>query len=284
MRRKLLFATDFSKNAWLALLYALELYQKAYCDFYILHVFSLKGDPIERLIAMEPGSEAYETAKLEAQDSLAKLADKLALKEYHNPKHHFEYLCRFGTVVEVIKNVVEEKDIDMVIMGSKGASASKSKILGSVSIDVMEKVRNCPVLVVPETARHVLPKEIVFPTSYKTHYKRRELQYLIAIAKTCDAAVRILHMAKTDQLSDTQQSNKALLEDYFQDIPHSYHRLSHTDVPTATNCFVESRASDMVAFINKKHAFFGSILTHPLVKEIGYDTKVPLLIMHDLRN
>ncbi|WP_242157566.1 universal stress protein [Aestuariivivens sediminis] len=284
MKRKILLPTDFSKNAWRAIVYALELFKKDHCNFYILHAFSLQGYSIESLIAMEPGSEAYETAKLDAQNDLAKVSDMLAFKDYDNPKHHFEYLCTFGNVVEVIKNVVEEKDIDMIILGTKGKSASKTKLLGSVAIDVMEKVRNCPVLGVPETAQHHLPKEIVFPTSYKTHYKKRELQFLIDIAKTSDAAIRIIHMTTEDKLSDKQQSNKNLLEEYIQDIPHTYHILSHTNIPTATNCFVESRGSDMVAFINKKHIFFGSILTHPLVKEIGHDTKVPLLVMHDLRN
>ena len=40
----------------------------------------------------------------------------------------------------------------------------------------------------------------------------------------------------------------------------------------------------MVAFINKKHTFFGSILRQPLVKEMGFNSKVPILVMHDLRN
>ncbi len=48
--------------------------------------------------------------------------------------------------------------------------------------------------------------------------------------------------------------------------------------------FIESRGSDMVAFINKKHTFFGSMLTEPMVKGIGYHSKVPILVMHDLRN
>ena len=38
----------------------------------------------------------------------------------------------------------------------------------------------------------------------------------------------------------------------------------------------------MVAFINKKHAFFGSTLIQPLVKRLGYYSKVPILVMHDL--
>ncbi|MDC1379711.1 universal stress protein, partial [Algibacter sp.] len=40
MKRKILLPTDFSKNAWHAITYALELYKKEPVDFYILNVFS----------------------------------------------------------------------------------------------------------------------------------------------------------------------------------------------------------------------------------------------------
>lgn len=284
MKRKILLPTDFSKNAWYAITYALELYKKDSCDFYILNVFTATSNVIDSLINMEPGSKLYELAKLDSQNGLAKVLDMLAFKEHDNPKHHFSVISTFNNVVEAIKNVVEEKDIEIIIMGTKGKTASRTRIFGGVAIEVMEKVRNCPVLVVPEKAKHNLPKEIVFPTSYKTHFKRRELNYLIDLAKRSNAAIRVLHITAEDKLNNKQLNNKKLLEEYFENIPYSFHTLSHMDIPTAINCFVESRDSDMVAFINKKHAFFGSILSHPLVKEIGYDSKVPILVMHDLRN
>ena len=284
MKRKILLPTDFSKNAWHAITFASELYKKDHCDFCILNVFSATGNVIDSLINMEPGSEIYETAKLDSENGLAKVLDMLAFMDYKNSKHQFKPISTFNSVVEAIKNIVEEKDIEMIVMGTKGHTGSRTKVFGSVAVNVMEKIRNCPVIVVPKTAKLELPKEIVFPTSYKTHLKRRELNYLIDLAKKCDASIKVLHIATEKQLSEKQLNNKKLLEEYFEDISYSLHTLTHIDIPTAINCFVESRESDMIAFINKKHMFFGSMLTHPLIKEIGYDSKVPLLVMHDLRN
>jgi len=284
MKRKILLPTDFSKNAWHAITYAIELYKKEHVDFYIMNVFSATGNMISNLMNMEPGSEMYETAKLDSENGLAKVLDMLTFRDHDNPKHHFETISVLNGVVEAIKNVVEEKDIEMIIMGTKGKTASRTKVFGGVAIAVMEKVRNCPVIVVPEQAKHNLPKEIVFPTGFKTHLKRRELNYLIDLAKNCNASIRVLHVATENKLSEKQLSNKTLLQEYFESVPHTFHTLSHKEIPTAINCFVESRDSDLVAFINKKHAFFGSILSNPLVKEIGYDSKVPIFVMHDLRN
>lgn len=284
MKRKILLPTDFSKNAWHAITYALELYKNDHCHFYILNVYSATSNFLDSILNMEPGSELHKTAKLKSENGLAKVLDILAFKDHDNPKHHFETISKFNNVVESIIDIVEEKDIEMIVMGTQGEMASNKKVFGGVAINVMEKARNCPVIVVPELAKHNLPKEIVFPTSFKTHLKRKELNYLIELAQKCEAAIRVLHIAIEDTLSEKQLNNKQLLEEYFENIEYTFHTLSHMDIPTAINCFVESRESDMVAFINKKHAFFGSMLTQALVKEIGTDSKVPILVMHDLRN
>lgn len=285
MRRKILLPTDFSKNAWHAINYAIELYKKDHCDFYILNVFSSNGNILDNLLSSSnPGTKAYETGKLESENGLAKTLDMLAFKDYDNPKHHFETISKYSNTVDTIKDLVNEKDIEMIVMGTKGATGSDAVVYGSTAINVMEKIRTCPVIVVPESAKHSLPKEIVFPTGYRTSVKRRELEHLIDMAKKCSASIKILHVVEEQELNEDQLNNKSLLEEYFKNIDHSFHQLSRNEIPVAINCFVESRDSDMVAFINKKHGFFGSILTNPLVKQMGRTSKVPLLAMHDLTN
>lgn len=284
MRRKILLPTDFSKNSWHAINYALELFKNDTCDFYILNVFSATSNILDSLLNMEPGSELYETAKANSEEGLAKVLDKLTINGLERTNHHFTIISHFNNVIEAIKNVVEEKDIEIIVMGTKGETASREIVFGSTAVYVMEKVRNCPVIVVPEKAKKHLPKEIVFPTSYKTHFKRRELKYLVEIAKKCKSKIAILHISKEEELDEKQENNKKLLEEIFAEVSYSIHNLSNYSVEAAVNIFIESRDSDMVAFINKKHPFFGSILTKPLVKEVGFQSKVPILVMHDLRN
>jgi nucleotide-binding universal stress UspA family protein len=284
MRRKILLPTDFSKNSWHAIKYALELYKNDSCDFYILNVFSGTGNIMEILTNLEPGSELFEIAKAKSTNGLKKVVDMLKILEYNNPKHYFEVISIFNTPLEAIKNIVEKKDIEMIVMGTKGATGSRKVAYGSTAIYVMEKVRNCPVIVVPEKAKHISPKEIVFPTSYKTHYKRRELNNLVDIAKKCDAQIAILHISKEPKLDDNQVVHKQILKEIFDEVSYSFHELTNYSIEAALTIFVESRNSDMIAFINKKHWFFGSVLNQPLVKGIGFNSKVPILVMHDLRN
>lgn len=284
MKHKILLPTDFSKNSWLAITYALQLFKNEACDFYLLNAFSVTSNLIENLNSTEFGGEFYEDAKKKSEENLSKLFDKLIINEHGDPKHNFITISAFNNPIKAIKDIVEQKDIEMIIMGTKGKTNDKGTVFGSVALFIMEKVRNCPVIVVPESAKHGLPKEIVFPTSYKTHYKGRELSYLTDIAKKCDATIAILHISEENELNENQVEHKQLLQEIFEDVTYSFHSISHYSVESSVNIFVESRDSDMVAFINKKHKFFGSILTNPMVKGIAFHSKVPILVMHDLRN
>ena len=284
MRLQILTPTDFSENAWRAIQYAQELYRNRECDFHVLNVFTATSNILDSLLNMEPGSELFEMSKARSEKGLNEIIDKLMLSERGNPNHHFKSISLFNNIIEGIKTVVKKKDIEIIVMGTKGSTASSKSHFGSTAVYVMEKVRNCAVIVVPEAAKMRRPKEIVFPTDFNMYYKRRELQPLIDIARSCGASISILYVASDDTLSTHQEEQKKRLSRYFNTIPHQFHTLDYDDVEPAVNMFVDSRDSDMVAFINKKHPFFSSILSNAMVKDITFHSKDPLLILHDLKN
>lgn len=283
MKKKILLPTDFSKNAWNAITYALELYKNETCDFYVLNVFNAAGYALESMMVPEPGERLYDEAKMKSEQGLSKTLERLSFRDEY-PNHKFFMLSQFNNMLGAIKDTVEKLDIEMIVMGTKGTTNANDLIYGSNTVLVMEKLRNCPVMAIPAEANYKEPKEIVFPTDYKTNFKRRELQYLIEIAKITNAAIRILHVSNDDHLNEEQENNKNLLIEYFDGLVFTFHTLHNVDVKGGLSSFVESRESDMVTFINRKHSFFGSIFSKPMVKSLGHHSKVPVLALHDLKN
>ncbi len=84
-----LLPTDFSKNSWNAITYALALYNNTTCNFYVLHVNRVEiisaGDssymPTPELIA-----EVYTKP---AKNKLRDLLKKISLSGNHNKNHKF---------------------------------------------------------------------------------------------------------------------------------------------------------------------------------------------------
>lgn len=280
MDKRILIPTDFSKNALNAIRYAAELYRDQNCVFYILHTYLVKGYSIDRPDVPENDDLAYETARRESDKGLEKLFEILAVQRA-NPKHEYQAISTFHSLLYAMKTTIAQYDIDMVIMGTKGATNSERIVFGTNTIDAMENITECPVMAIPENLRFKKPKEIVFPTDYKTNFRRRELNYLLDIASFHQAAIRILHIEKEAKLTYEQRRNKELLHSILAGTDHSYHTLKDLKVKTGISAFIESRGSDMIAFVNRKHGFFGNILSRPLVKEMGYHSKIPVLALHD---
>ncbi|MDO6602318.1 universal stress protein [Arenibacter palladensis] len=280
MDKRILIPTDFSKNALNAARYALDLYAKLNCEFYFLNVFRLSNYTTNTLILPEPGSAEYEAAKGASEEAFAKLLDMLEL-HHDNPKHSYHTISSFNFLSEAMKQTIDNKDIDLVVMGTQGATGAKGIIFGSNTVNAMEKIRECPVLAVPDELRFSIPKEIVFPTNYKSSFSRKELNYLIEIAKMHNTSIRVVYFTKKTTLTEDQEKHKQLLDDILQGVDHSFHTLTDKDVAQGITSFVQSRNSDMIAFINKKHFLFNSIFSRPLVKEIGYDATVPILALNE---
>ncbi len=282
MDKRILLPTDYSKNALNAIRYAQQLYAKVQCDFYLLNAFQASGYSLDSMMVPEPGERFYEVAKNRSEEGMQRLLEMLKLHP-ENPKHRFHTICTFNSLVEAVKNVVASKDIDLVIMGTKGVTASKARIFGTGTVAVMERIKACPVIAVPDDYAFEPPREIVFPTDYKSNYKEKEIDHLKEIARLHDSKINVVHIDrdKDGKLSSKEKANKQLLQDILNGADYEIHFLPSVKISDGINLFVETKGGDMIAFMNRKHLFFGSILSNPLVKEIGYDPKVPILELND---
>lgn len=282
MKKRILIPTDYSKNAFNALEYAIRLFEHHDCEFFILNCYYLSGMDRDNLLVPEPTKEAQKDVETRSKANMEKLKNRIATFE-KNKKHSFHYETIFGPFFETTKTFVNENKMELIIMGTQGQSDKKTVILGSNAVNMMEKIRFCPIMAIPHNVTFKNPNEIIFPSSYRTHYKENELHTLVEISKITEAPIRVLHIQNKKVLSKDQEENKNLLNRILEGAVVTHHKLFDLDVNDGVMAFVQSRESEMIAFVNKRHNFFGSIFSNPMVKELGMHTKVPLLAMHDKR-
>ncbi|MFT5848190.1 MAG: nucleotide-binding universal stress UspA family protein [Psychroserpens sp.] len=277
----ILLPTDFSDNSWNAITYAINFHEHTTCNFYLLHV-----NKIENLIVSDstyiPSQEAIENIYIKpSKKKLRDVLRKISLHVEPNEKHKFYTLNDYSFFVESIRKHIDEKKIDMIIMGTKGTSGLKEYIIGSNAGDVITKVK-CTTLIVPEHAQYSKLKEIAFPTDYNLSYDLKTLQPLTSILNNIKTGLRIIHIHKKDtQLNAEQLTNKDILNDYFEDFNHSYHFLTNKNVEDAIQCFVESKDIDMIVMVAKNLNYFQNMLFHTRVEKITYHTHIPFLVLHE---
>ncbi|APZ45470.1 universal stress protein [Polaribacter reichenbachii] len=279
--KNILLPTDFSENSWNAIAYAISMHKDEVCNFYLLNVNRI-NNTITSDIPYTPNSEVIDTIILKpSKQKLRKVVERINKVFTKNKNHKFYTLIDYNYFIDSIRKHVSEKNIDLIVMGTKGASGLKELLIGSNAGEVITKV-SCSTLIVPENATYSSIKEIAFPTDFILSYNTSVLNSIINILKKEKASLRILHIVQRGlELSLDQQNNKEVLEDLFSNFKHSFHSLSNSKVEDAIQCFVESRDIDMMAMVAKNLNYFQQILFHSKVEKISYHTNVPFLVLHE---
>ena len=278
--KNILIPTDFSENAWNAIQYGLALFKKRSCNFHFTHIHPVAAHTGGEA-AMYVSYEILEEGILrESKAALEQLLKKIEHLPF-NTKHTFQTSVHYGFFTDHIKQQVQELDIDLIIMGTKGASGLKAVSIGSNTGNVMTKGK-CPVLAVPENVVYAKPKEIGFPTDFQSGYDIEVLKNLNELVLLHRSALRFVYVStKGSEFNEEQIKNREYLKNYFEDSVHSFHTLTANKLEEAIQCFVESRDLDMLVMVAKNLNFLERILFRPTVEKISYHTSVPFLVLHE---
>ncbi len=279
--KNILLPTDFSENSWNAIVYALHFFEGSACNFYLLHVniFDnfMDGDA-SYMLTHELLEQNYTKP---AKVKLRQVLKRILVQFPSNKNHKFYALTDYNFFIDSIRKHVRDRNIDMIVMGTKGASGLQKMIIGSNTGNVITKVR-CTILAVPENAKFSKLKEISFPTDFALNYNIKTLLPISEILERYNSALRVLHVCKKGvSLNEDQRKNKELIADYFSDYKQSFHFLTNKKIEQAIQCFVESRDIDMITMVAKNLNYFQSVLFSPTVEHISYHTDVPLLVLHE---
>ncbi len=278
--KNILIPTDFSKNSFNAIEYAMSFFKDIEINFHFLHVSLMEEiDAEQYFYAISESSSEERVTKNPIERLKGEIQKAKDLSE--NKNHKFDYIHEYVQFVEAVRQHIAEKEIDLVIMGTKGASKNNIALLGSNTADVITRVK-CPVLVIPERARYTDPKNIVFPTDFNMFYKEKVLHTLSEILQIKNGTLKVLYVSKKiNDLSDTQKKNRNYLEDYLEEKPHSFYFISEGTIDTAITKFSEKNQVDMIAMIAKNLNFFQRLLFIPTIEKVSYHTKIPFLVLHE---
>ncbi len=281
--KKILLPTDFSDNAWNAIFTAIKLYANVDCQFYLLHAYEPQTlNMLGRKNQQRLGT-IYDSLSQYSKQELGKVLTYLK-ENHHSPRHSFETFSKSETFVEAVQEIVSVWDIDTVVMGTQGATGAKEIFMGSNTVKVLKKVKNCPVLVVPSGYNFQNLKTLVFPTDYTRTYEKFELLPITELAEHWKAQIQILHVAVEFVLNDTQKANRDILEQRLGNLNFSYSNVTFDgNVAHSVQKFVSQNNADLMAMIRYHHTFWEKVIGGPVVKKIAFHSNIPVLMLPERR-
>ncbi|WP_339627015.1 universal stress protein [uncultured Winogradskyella sp.] len=274
MKYAILLPTDFSDNAWCAICYALKLYENKPCTFYLLHAWTFTNSETRTYIT----SSFIYNLKSESETKLVALKEKAKAKTTTNT-HNFKVIFSTNDFLSTVKLSVKVYNIQMIIMGTKGRTGMSQILFGSNTVSLISKIKSCPILAVPNAYEFVKPKTIAFSTDYN-RFDMTELEPLKYIVKLYNSEILIVHVNKENDLSDIQTHNLKRLKVNLEDYTINFNWLDQKNTMEDTiKYFINTYNINLLAMVNYKHSFLDHFLKASLVKKIGFNTKVPFLVL-----
>ena len=280
--KNILLPTDFSNNAWNAIFTGLKMFETVDCNFILLNTYEPKLANLMGTKSKERLGVIYDSLSENSKLQLGKTLEYLN-ENHTRGNHSFETVSISNAIEQAIKQMIADRDIDLIVMGTKGATGAKEVFMGSNTVKVIKKVRACPIIAVPNKYDFKALKTVVFPTDFTHPYSKLELKPLIELVALWDAEIMILQVAQEYQLHDNQKKNLKQLSDRLKDVKHGFHKVEMwNNVAEATNKFVSDNAIDFIALIHYPHTFMEKLTREPVIRKIGFHAKVPLMILPDI--
>jgi nucleotide-binding universal stress UspA family protein len=274
--KTILVPTDFSENASYALDYAIDLAKHENAKLILLHAYHIDyANSYVPVNLIE--KEIQDTAK-KSDERLQSLFTKVA----HAGNIKCEYISRQDLAVDAILTTIEEKDVDLVVMGTKGASGLAGTIFGSNTARVIEKA-SCPVIAIPECASAKTIKKITYATDY--HASDIEaLKEILELAKPFKAQLNILHITEETELTDDE---KQKMKDFKDEVQKSitYNNLSFQimhgeSVEQKLEEYLEEGYTELLVLSTHHRNILDKLFNKSVTKKLAFHSKVPIMAFH----
>ena len=274
--KKILVPTDFSKNAENAFDYAIELSQNESVTIVLIHCFYVMYTSPE--FPMELMVEQSNSIKINSDEQLKELSKKVL--KY--PSLKCEYLSIEGFIVVSIKDIIKKKKIDLVVMGTKGASGISEVLIGSNTAKIITKL-DCPVIAVPEKAIYHGIKKVAYATNYLSS-DITTLKKLVEFIKKFKSKVEIIHIADEEC---NKECEKEYMTKFSQKVEKkitykaiSYQLIFGDKIEEKLAQYMKKETIDMLAISTKHKNLFERIFTKGITKKLAYHTSIPLIVFH----
>jgi nucleotide-binding universal stress UspA family protein len=276
--KKILVPVDFSETSDNAFVYALEMAKRLKAELILLHTFEI---PIVDTQAMPLNyAMIYDNIELA---NLEHFKDKMpqlhAIAEERNLNHiAMNHIMMDGDLLVSIKKVIAQENIDLVVMGTKGAEGWWDSFIGTNTGAVITNV-SVPVLSVPVGAKFEKIESIAFTT----RFRKKDIEALVKVlvyAKKFQAKVKCLYVKTAD--SDVSQDTIRRWQSHFEDEEDLQFFIIPNDAVNETiEDFLISQNIDILAMLTYKRNFFVELFTTTTTQRLSYNLTTPILAFHE---
>lgn len=275
--KNILFPTDFSKNALHAAEYAGMIAHKFNANVVLLNIYSV---PIITEYQVPYNIEDF-TVEMKAisernlSDFTTKFMEITGLES-----HRISQKIEYGFIEDIISDTAKNLDIDMIVMGTKGASNVLDKWIGTTAQVVMKQAE-CPVWIIPEKAKINYPQKFLYAADLMED-EITATQKLMEFVSPFEANCKILHIDDNFNLNpdaETETKINKLKEKFKDDDSVFVRNIKRDDVVEGLEAYIESYNPDVLVLAVHDKSLFSRIFEESVTNHFVFHADLPMLIL-----
>ncbi|MDP3467311.1 MAG: universal stress protein [Daejeonella sp.] len=275
---KLLIPTDFSDNALKAVEYVMEIAKISETTIYLLNVIEPIPNSIRQPYA---GLEKLEKEIVNNRLSELNALQKSIVQQYPDIKIESEVVR--GTIITSVLDFAESKQVDLIVMGTKGATGLQEIFMGSVSAGTIGQSK-IPVLTIPHDYIFEVPDGILFATN-RFEENTELLNKIVEIANLFSASIHVVVFVDTDtaEAADYIQNTRQLtnylvfLKTAFPGITFKAELLEGSVFEEIIENYNTKNEVDIIAMITYPKSFWERLVKKSMTKKMAFHSKIPVL-------
>ena len=267
---KILIPTDFSTFSKIAIEYAVGLSKDIELNLVLLHIVDTSRPAMTHLSS----KKLEEAIKKSSEQDMNELIKTIKKENSHNPKISTKIV--YGASIEKeVEAFALKNNIDIICIGTKGASGLKKVIVGSNAAGIIEN-SSIPVLTIPENARYRGIDTMVYSSDLEN--LDEEFGIIIPFAKLINAWIHILHINQDNvKFNEDFQKQEKRLSTLFLYKKIKVKELKALSVVQGINQYIADVDADMVVMFTHHTNVFEKLFRKSVTQNTAFQIKTPLL-------
>jgi nucleotide-binding universal stress UspA family protein len=277
--KNILVPTDFSATAVGAFQYAKGLAKSLEARIIVLHI---SPDFLAKLNAkaLDDEMQLQETIStfINSHENNKKDNEANAL----NPNAMIHILR--GESWHQIIDMAQSKNIDLIVMSTKGMQDFLAHIKDSPSVMELMGKAFCPILIVPQNAQWS-PVERILVASNINIITPAVVQEIAYFAQSSGTVIHFTHISEKEN-EDNDATIKiwsALCEKSDVEFPHEINTVYGESKMKRLSRYIQKKDINIVAFFTKQRHFWRNLFRNNLVEKIAISKEIPILLFSNFK-
>ncbi|MBS1666056.1 MAG: universal stress protein [Bacteroidetes bacterium] len=187
--------------------------------------------------------------------------------------------------VDSLERFANQNNVQLIVMGITGASKASQILMGSNTLDLVER-KTAPVLIVPPDAQFKDTKNIMMICDFKDVEKTIPITALKEVLNLFRLKLYVVNVDSEHyiDLSDEYKAERAKLDSMIKEYEPEYAFIRMYDFVDSINQFASDKNIELIITFPKSHSFLSNIFKTSHTKKLVYHSHVPIVAIHSSPN